>query len=86
VAKQTAMKITDTGDGDIVGTPYYLAPSRRWKPVDARCEYTWACCSSCSLAASPTTRAPRAELPGMRVTIPGPAAARARWLQAVMEA
>jgi serine/threonine protein kinase len=39
VAKQTSMKITDTGDGDIVGTPYYLSPEQALgQPVDARCD------------------------------------------------
>lgn len=39
VAKQVVMKITDTGDGDIVGTPYYLSPEQALgRPVDARCD------------------------------------------------
>jgi serine/threonine-protein kinase PpkA len=39
VAKQTGMKITDTGAGDIVGTPYYLSPEQALgQGVDARCD------------------------------------------------
>jgi class 3 adenylate cyclase/tRNA A-37 threonylcarbamoyl transferase component Bud32 len=39
VAKQVSMEITDTGAGDIIGTPYYLSPEQvLGKPVDARCD------------------------------------------------
>jgi tRNA A-37 threonylcarbamoyl transferase component Bud32/class 3 adenylate cyclase len=37
IAKQVAMKITDTGAGEIVGTPYYISPEQvMGHPVDAR--------------------------------------------------
>lgn len=39
VAKQVSMLITDTGDGDIVGTPYYLSPEQaQGHSIDARCD------------------------------------------------
>jgi serine/threonine-protein kinase PpkA len=39
IAKQVSMQITDTGAGDVVGTPYYLSPEQACgKPVDARCD------------------------------------------------
>jgi serine/threonine-protein kinase PpkA len=39
IAKQVDMKITDTGAGEIVGTPYYLSPEQAMgQPVDQRCD------------------------------------------------
>jgi serine/threonine-protein kinase PpkA len=39
IAKHVSMLITDTGAGDIVGTPYYLSPEQAvGQPVDARCD------------------------------------------------
>jgi class 3 adenylate cyclase len=39
VAKQVSMMITDTGAGEIVGTPYYLSPEQiLGKPIDQRCD------------------------------------------------
>ena len=37
VAKQLSMKLTDTGAGEVVGTPYYISPEQALsQPVDAR--------------------------------------------------
>jgi len=39
VAKQVGMQITDTGAGEIVGTPYYLSPEQALgRPIDTRCD------------------------------------------------
>ncbi|MBA2676608.1 protein kinase [Ramlibacter sp.] len=39
VAKQVSMLMTDTGAGEVVGTPYYLSPEQALgRPVDRRCD------------------------------------------------
>lgn len=39
IAKHVSMQITDTGAGEIVGTPYYLSPEQALGlPVDGRCD------------------------------------------------
>jgi serine/threonine-protein kinase PpkA len=39
IAKHVSMSLTDTAQGDIVGTPYYLSPEQATgKPVDQRCD------------------------------------------------
>ncbi|GAB2588165.1 hypothetical protein GCM10027034_20760 [Ramlibacter solisilvae] len=39
IAKQVSMKLTDTGAGEIIGTPYYISPEQALgHPVDARAD------------------------------------------------
>ncbi len=39
VAKQVSMLMTETGAGEVVGTPYYLSPEQALgRPVDCRCD------------------------------------------------
>lgn len=89
VAKQVSMKITDTGAGDIVGTPYYLSPEQALgKPVDARCDMYSLGVLACELLTGrkPYLAASAQELLHMHINAPVPLLPpEHRHLQAMLE-
>jgi serine/threonine-protein kinase PpkA len=89
VAKQVTMEITDTGAGDIVGTPYYLSPEQALgRPVDARCDlYSLGIVAYEMLTGAKPYYADSArDLLDMHVNAPVPALpAQHQWFQPVLD-
>jgi class 3 adenylate cyclase len=89
IAKQVSMHITDTGAGDIVGTPYYLSPEQALgKAVDARCDlYSLGVVAYEMLTGTkPYVAATARELLELHINAPVPVlAAEHRRLQPVLE-